>query len=75
MRSSASDPISGRAYLGLCIAAAVVGLFTSAGVWLFMQGFGLINSLTLGRFGSLPAPVGELATVAIPALGGLLVAL
>jgi CIC family chloride channel protein len=75
MRSSASDPISGRAYLGLCIAAAVVGLVTSAGVWLFTKGFGLINSLTLGRFGSLPAPVGVLATVAVPALGGLLVAL
>ena len=75
MRSSATDPISGRAYLGLCLAAAVVGLVTSVGVWLFMQGFGLINSLTLGTFGAAPAPVGMIATAAIPALGGLLVAL
>ena len=48
MRSPATDPISGRAYLGLCLAAALVGLITSVGVWLFMQGFGLINRLTLG---------------------------
>ena len=75
MRSSTNDPISGRAYLGLCLAAALVGLVTSVGVWLFMKGFGLINSLTLGRFGSLPAPLGVIATVAIPALGGLIVAL
>lgn len=75
MRSSTNDPISGRAYLGLCLAAALVGLVTSVGVWLFMKGFGLINSLTLGRFGSLPAPIGVIATVAIPALGGLIVAL
>jgi len=75
MRSATNDPISGRAYLGLCLAAALVGLVTSVGVWLFTKGFGLINSLTLGRFDSLPGPVGVLATVAIPALGGLLVAL
>ena len=75
MNSSATDPISGRAYLGLCFAAAVVGLVTSVGVWLFVQGFGLINRLTLGTFGAAPAPVGIIATVAIPALGGLLVAL
>ena len=50
VRSPTNDPISGRAYLGLCLAAAVVGLVTSVGVWLFMKGFGLINSLTLGRF-------------------------
>ena len=75
MRSTTNDPISGRAFLGLCLAAALVGLVTSVGVWLFTKGFGLINSLTLGKFGSLPAPVGVLATVAIPALGGLLVAL
>jgi hypothetical protein len=69
------QPFSGRAYLGLCIAAALVGLITSVGVWLFMQGFGLINKLTLGTFGAAPAPFGMLATVAIPTLGGLIVAL
>ena len=70
MASSTTDPVTGRAYLGLCFAAAVVGLVTSVGVWLFMQGFGLINRLTLGTFGAAPAPVGIIATVAIPALGG-----
>ena len=75
MASSPADPITGRAYLGLCFAAAAVGLVTSVGVWLFVQGFGLINRLTLGTFGAAPAPVGTIATVAIPALGGLLVAL
>jgi CIC family chloride channel protein len=75
MALSTTDPVTGRAYLGLCVAAALVGLVTSVGVWLFVQGFGLINRLTLGTFGAAPAPVGIIATVAIPALGGLLVAL
>ncbi len=75
MGSSTTDPVTGRAYLSLCFAAAVVGLVTSVGVWLFIQGFGLINRLTLGTFGAAPPPVGIMATVAIPALGGLLVAL
>jgi CIC family chloride channel protein len=68
-------PVTGTAYLGLCVAAAVVGLITSIGVWLFLQGFGLINRLMLGGLGAAPAPFGTVATVLIPALGGLIVAL
>jgi hypothetical protein len=40
-----------------------------------MQGFGLINRLTLGSLGSAPAPWGAIATALILALGGLIVAL
>jgi CIC family chloride channel protein len=43
-------------------------------VWLFLQGFAFIDSLTLGTFGALPPPAGWLATALIPAVGGLLVA-
>jgi CIC family chloride channel protein len=62
-------------FFGLCIAAAVVGLVTAAGVHLFNQGFGFINQMTMGTFGSMPAPAGTIATILIPALGGILVAL
>jgi CIC family chloride channel protein len=73
MKSPRQD--SAFAFFGLCIAAAVVGLVTALGVHLFTQGFGLINRLTMGTFGSLPAPAGTIAVILIPALGGLIVAL
>ena len=64
-----------RAQCTLWVAGAVVGLFTSIGVWLFLQGFAFINRLTFGTLGTLPAPTGWLAIALIPALGGLGVAL
>jgi CIC family chloride channel protein len=63
------------AHCTLWVAAAVLGAVTSLGVWLFLQGFALIDRLTLGTFGALPPPVGWLATALIPAVGGLLVGL
>jgi hypothetical protein len=42
-------------------------------VWLF-AGLALINSLTLGTFGALPAPAEQIATAVILTVGGLLVA-
>ena len=67
-------PCRGPPTAPLWLAAAAIGALTSIGVWLFLQGFALINRLTLGTFGALPPPVGWLATALIPALGGLLVA-
>jgi chloride channel protein, CIC family len=60
--------------ISLWIAAALLGAVTSLLVWAFMKGFGWLNSLTLGTFGALPAPTGQIATALIPAIGGLLVA-
>jgi len=40
-----------------------------------MKGSVLINRWTMGTFGTLPAPAGQIATALIPALGGLIVAL
>ncbi len=62
-------------FFSLCVAAAVVGLVTAAGVHLFNLGFGFINQMTMGTFGSMPAPAGAIATIFIPALGGIFVAL
>lgn len=61
--------------ISLWLAAAAVGLITSVAVWLFMKGFELINNLTLGTFGAMPAPIGQISTALIPALGGLIVVL
>ena len=69
-----ASAVSWFAYCTLWLAAAAIGALTSIGVWLFLQGFALINRLTLGTYGALPPPVGWLATALIPALGGLLVA-
>ena len=69
-----ASAVSWSAHCTLWLAAAAIGALTSIGVWLFLQGFTLINRLTLGTFGALPPPVGWLATALIPALGGLLVA-
>jgi H+/Cl- antiporter ClcA len=60
--------------ISLWTAAALLGSVTSLLVWAFMKGFGWLNSLTLGTFGALPAPTGQIATALIPAIGGLLVA-
>jgi CIC family chloride channel protein len=73
MKSPHQDSALG--FFSLCIASAVVGLITAVGVHLFTQGFGLINRLTMGTFGSLPGPAGTLAVILIPGLGGLIVAL
>ncbi len=59
----------------LWAAAALVGVVTSFGVWLFFQGFGVIDRLTLGVAGTLPAPLGVLVTVLVPTVGGVVVAL
>ena len=44
------------AHCTLWAAAAVVGLVTSIGVWLLLRAIALLNDLTFGWSGSLPAP-------------------
>jgi chloride channel protein, CIC family len=69
--SSASiqpDRISWAAYLGLGIAAAVLGVITSIGVWLFNQAFNAIHNLTFNS-------ISGWAIALIPMVGGVVVAL
>ena len=73
--SNAADDNHWLSRISLWIVAAILGLVTSVAVWLFMKGFGLVNDLTMGTFGTLPTPVGQIATALIPAIGGLIVAL
>src|SRR5690242_348586 len=70
-----ASEIPWSAHCTLWLAAALTGIVTSLGVWVFLQGFALIDRLTLGTFGALPAPIGWLATALIPALGGVLIAI
>src|SRR5574341_941850 len=60
--------ISWAAYLGLGLAAAILGVVTSVGVWLFNQAFNAINSLTFNS-------ISGWAIALIPMVGGIVVAL
>jgi CIC family chloride channel protein len=70
-----SDRISWLAYLGLGLAAAILGIFTSIGVWLFNQAFNAIHSLTFDTIGGALQPIGAWTIALIPAIGGIFVAL
>jgi chloride channel protein, CIC family len=62
------DRISWPAYLGLGLAAAVLGVVTSIGVWLFNQAFNAIHDLTFNT-------ISGWAIALIPMVGGIIVAL
>jgi CIC family chloride channel protein len=62
------DRISWAAYLGLGIVAAVLGVVTSIGVWLFNQAFNAIHNLTFNS-------ISGWAIALIPMVGGIIVAL
>jgi CIC family chloride channel protein len=70
-----SDRISWTAYLGLGLAAALLGVVTSIGVWLFNQVFNAIHNLTFNTIGGALQPIGAWTIALIPAVGGILVAL
>ena len=69
------DQISWVAYLGLGLAAAVLGVVTSLGVWLFNQAFNAIHNLTFNTIGGALQPIGAWTIALIPMVGGILVAL
>ena len=75
--STPADPdrVSWTAYLGLGLAAAVLGVVTSIGVWLFNQAFNAIHNLTFNTIGGALQPIGAWTIALIPAVGGILVAL
>jgi chloride channel protein, CIC family len=55
--------------------AILVGLASGAGVWLFKWLIELVHGFAFGGLANVSAPIGILAAVLIPALGGLLVGL
>ena len=69
------DRISWAAYLGLGAAAAVLGVVTSIGVWLFNQAFNAIHNLTFNTIGGTLQPIGGWTIALIPMAGGIIVAL
>jgi CIC family chloride channel protein len=75
--STTADPeqVSWIAYLGLGLAAAVLGVVTSIGVWLFNQAFNAIHNLTFNTIGGALQPIGAWTIALIPMVGGILVAL
>jgi chloride channel protein, CIC family len=72
-----TDPerITWPAYLGLGIAAAVLGVVTAIGVWLFNQAFNAIHYLTFNMIGGALQPIGVWTIALVPAVGGIGVAL
>lgn len=69
---AAADGLSWANYTWLILASGLLGLITSALVWLFNKGFNSIHDLL---FGDLASALGGWVIVLIPAVGGLLVSL
>jgi CIC family chloride channel protein len=67
-----SAPSSG-AYAGLGIAAAVLGVATALGVWLFNQAFGLVHRVVFDGVADAVAPLGAWTLVPIIAAAGVVV--
>jgi chloride channel protein, CIC family len=69
------DRIFWAAYLGLGVTAAILGVVTSVGVWLFSQAFNAIHNLTFNTIGGALQPIGAWTIALIPMAGGIVVAL
>ncbi len=57
--------------MGLGVAAALLGVAVSIGVWLFNQAFTAIHDLTFNTIGGMLQPIGAWTIALIPALGGI----
>lgn len=55
--------------------AAIVGLMSGIGVWLFKRLIDLVQLIMLGGFGKAVAPLGYWAIILVPVLGGIAVSL
>jgi CIC family chloride channel protein len=68
------EPAPSRAaYVGLGLAAAILGTTTAVGVWLFNQAFDLIHRAVFDGVGDAVAPLGAWTLVPIIAAGGVVV--
>jgi CIC family chloride channel protein len=74
LRADLSRP-SRAAYVSLGVAAAVLGVLTAVGVWLFNQSFGLVHRVVFDGVAAAIAPLGSWTLVPILAAGGIVVAL
>ncbi len=68
-------PPASADYIGLGIAAAVLGVATALGVWLFNQAFGLVHQVVFDGVADALAPLGAWTLVPIVATAGVVVAL
>ena len=66
---------STTAYVGLGVAAAVLGVATAVGVWLFNQAFGLVHRVVFDGVADALAPLGAWTLIPIIAAAGIVVAL
>ena len=66
---------SNTAYVGLGLAAAVLGVATAIGVWLFNQAFGLVHRVVFDGVADAVAPLGAWTLIPIIAAAGIVVAL
>jgi chloride channel protein, CIC family len=66
---------SRTAYVGLAMAAAVLGAATAVGVWLFNQAFGLVHRVVFDGVAEAVAPFGAWTLVPIIAAAGVIVSL
>jgi CIC family chloride channel protein len=66
---------STAAYVGLAVAAAVLGIATAVGVWLFNQAFGLVHRVVFDGVADALAPIGGWTLIPVVAAAGVVVAL
>ena len=66
---------SRTAYVGLGVAAAVLGVATAVGVWLFNQAFGLVHRVVFDGAADALAPLGAWTLIPVVAAAGIVVAL
>lgn len=72
---AATDRLSWPAYLGLGLAAAVLGVVVSVGVSLFTRLIDVVHHLSYNILGGALQPVAPWAIALIPVVGGIVVAL
>ena len=65
---------SRTAYVGLGVAAVVLGVATAVGVWLFNQAFGLVHRVVFDGVADALAPLGAWTLIPIVAAAGVVVA-
>ena len=66
---------SRTAYVGLGVAAVLLGVATAVGVWLFNEAFGLVHRVVLDGAADALAPLGAWTLIPIVAAAGVVVAL
>ncbi len=79
-RTNTTDPVpasgpSRTAYIGLGIAAVVLGVATAVGVWAFNQVFGLVHRVVFDGVADALVPLGAWTLIPVVAVAGVVVAI